>query len=251
MLSVTYAGLLLGAGFLVGSWAAGLARGLLERSRLDPEVRQLVVSSVRPLVLLLAVVAAAETIGVDLSGIVALLAVAALTVGLALHRTLSNGAAGAMLLTLRPFRSGDLVEAGGERGTVVDVNLFATTLKNAGGVLITVPNRMLMDRAIRNHTRNGVQRLELPIFLTHAIDPEPLERRIRECVARDPRVLAEPPPQVRFQELGPGGLEIRAVAWVRADELADTRSDLLRALRALLADTPGADSSGTAVTLPE
>jgi small conductance mechanosensitive channel len=90
---------------------------------------------------------------VELDGLVALFAVAALTVGLAMQQTLANGAAGSLLLTLRPYRQGELVEAGGERGHVVETGLFATTLKTTEGILVTVPNRLVLDRPIRNLSR--------------------------------------------------------------------------------------------------
>jgi small conductance mechanosensitive channel len=146
VLALFYAAALLGAGLLVSSWLAGIARIALDRARLDPVVRELVVAAVRPVVLLIAVIAALESIGVELDALVALLAVAGIAVALAAQGTLANGVAGGLLLTLRPFRVGDEVTLGGVSGTVVDSNLFATTLKATDGSTITVPSRLILDQ---------------------------------------------------------------------------------------------------------
>jgi small conductance mechanosensitive channel len=150
-LALVYAAVLLGAGFLVGGWLAGVARFTLDRTRLDPEVRYLVVLAIRPVVIVLAVIAALESLGVALDGVVIVLGAAALSVGLAMRETLSNAAAGALLLSHRPWRLGDEVEAAGERGTVVETTLFTTTLKTPGGVVVTLANRLVLDAPMRNH----------------------------------------------------------------------------------------------------
>lgn len=238
LLSLVYAAILLAAGFVVGGWAAGLVRWWLERARVDPEVRQLAVSVVRPLVLLLAVIAAVESLGVDLSGLVAIVAVVALTVGLATYGTLANGAAGGLLFTVRPFRVGDVVELAGERGTVVDLQWFVTTIRTADGVLVTVPNRLLVDRPIRNLTRNGALRVEVPVRLPADVDPERARDAIRGALTGLPRLLPEPAPDVA---LAAEGDRVVVTAWTRAEDAAAAGTDVLAAARAAVREPVARD----------
>lgn len=228
LLALLYATVLLAAGVLVGGWLAGLVRTALERSRLDPEVRWLVVRAVRPTVVVVAVVAALESLGVDLTAVVALLAIGTLTIGLATVRTLSNGPAGALLLTLRPFRPGDTVEAAGEHGTVVETTLFATTLKTAEGVLVTLPNRLLVEGPIRNHTRSGVRRLEVDLRLSPTDDVDAATEAVRRALLDEQRLLPEPAPAVHVHDDGPDGVGLRAIAWVKVEDAEEVTAEIRR-----------------------
>lgn len=151
--ALMWAALLLGAGMLVGSWLSGLVRSALDRQRVDPEVRELLASLVRPLVTTVAVVAALESLGVDLRAVIALIVVAGLTLGAAVWQTLANAASGALLFNLRPFRLGDLVDVAGLHGTVVHIGWFATTLKQPNGDVITVTNRLITAAPVITHPR--------------------------------------------------------------------------------------------------
>ena len=228
---VLYALLILVAGYLVGSWLGGATRSRLERSRLDTAVRTPLARFVRPLVLLLALLAALRVVGVDLTALVAILGAAVLAIGLSLRDTLSNVAAGAVLLTLRPFRGGDYVKAGGAAGTVLELSLFTTTLKTAHGVHTVVPNALLLEAPIENYTRNGLRRADLEIRVAAGSDVVKAKEALEAALAAEPRSLEDPAPAVRLLDLDAQGIDLLVAAWFKNEDFAEGRSALISAVR--------------------
>jgi len=145
--------LIVAGSWFIGGWAAGLMGAVLTRTRIDPLVRSHLVRLTRPLVVGLAGVAALSQLGVDIRVLLALLASAALALGLGLQSTVANLVAGAVLLSRRPFNVGDTVEVGGITGKVREVGIYAVTLEEADGVVTSVTNAIVMARPIRNKSR--------------------------------------------------------------------------------------------------
>lgn len=228
---VIWALAILAIGLLAAGWLSGFARLGLERSRIDPAVRHLIVGLVRPLVVLVAVVAALDTVGVDLTAVVAVLGAATLAVGLALRDSLSNIAAGAILLTLRPYRGGDWVDAAGTSGSVAELGLLTTTLKNAQGITITVPNNLIVGAPILNYTRNGLRRADFAFRVDASADLARTRAAILAAVQGDARVLAEPEPFVRVEQIDERGVDLLAGAWLKNEDFGVGRSDLAEAIR--------------------
>jgi small conductance mechanosensitive channel len=226
-----YALLIIGAGYLVGSWLGGLTRIALERGRLDPAVRHLVVSLVKPLVVILAFVAALNVVGIDLTGVVAVLGAATLAVGFAIKDSLANVAAGALLLTLRPFGGGDLVEAGGKLGTVTDIGLFTTGLKTAQGVHIYLPNSVVIKGPIQNYTRNGLRRADVRFRVVSNADLGKVKTALDKALAADDRILKDPEPLVLVSELDERGIDLLVGAWFKNEDYGRGRSDLVGSIR--------------------
>jgi small conductance mechanosensitive channel len=163
--NLTHYGLaLLGAVVIlvVGWWLAGLASHSLEKSLarrrwMDATLLPLVVSIVRYTILIGTLLAVLDQFGIQMTSLVAVLGAAGLAVGLALQGTLSNVAAGVMLVVLRPFHVGQAIQAAGFTGTVQEVGLFATVIRADDNRIITVPNKLLSDAPIINFSRLPVQ----------------------------------------------------------------------------------------------
>ena len=226
--------LIVGAGFLAGGWLAGIAAIRLSRSGVDPLARELVASLVKPVIVIVAVVAALQWVGVDLTSITAILGAATLAIGLSLRDSLANVASGAVLLTLRPFTVGDVVDVAGESGTIVDLKLFMTRLKTFQGVVISVPNANITKSSIRNYTRNGSRRIDIDVdiasgHLRTALDVLP---RAAESVEA---VLSDPAPASSIVDNVPGGAKVRLACWVETAQFGPTRRELLIAVDELLA----------------
>ena len=236
-------------GFLVGSWLAGLVRVSLNRTRLDPIVRELITSLVQPTVIVIAALGALGSVGVDLTGAVALLGAAGIGVGLAMKDSLAGIAAGAMLLTIRPFDGGDFVEVSGQSGTLVAFDLLTVTLQTPDGVLITLPNVVVLKSPIRNFTRLGMRRVEIQWPVAHSADLAQANAVLAACLSAEERVLAEPKANVTVTDLNPLRVQVTARGWVQAGDLGAARSDLLQAMRSALieAKVPLAEA-GTVVT---
>jgi small conductance mechanosensitive channel len=227
--------LLVVAGAVIGTWAAGVMALLLERTQLDPGVRNLVVRAVRPLVIVLAVIAALDLLAIDLTALAVMLGAATLALGLAMQPTLSHAVSGGVLLTLRPYREGETVTCAGLEGKVVEQGALAVVLERPDGTLATIPNGVVFSHPILNHVRIGRRRVDLTVTVPPGADLAGLRFELVQALARDPRVLPSPEPAVAVA-LGADATRLEASAWVApADreavesELAVTVAGLVRA----------------------
>jgi small conductance mechanosensitive channel len=172
-----------------------------------------------------------NVIGIDLTGVVAVLGAATLAVGFAIKDSLANVAAGALLLTLRPFGSGDLVEAGGKFGTVADIGLFTTGLKTAQGIHIYVPNSVVIQGPIENFTRNGLRRADVRFRVVSNADLGKVKKALGKVLATDERILTDPAPVVLVTELDEKGIDLLVGAWFKNEDYGSGRSDLVESIR--------------------
>ncbi len=210
-------------GFLAGGWMAGVASIRLSRSGMDPLARELIASLIKPVVVIIALIAALQYIGVDLTSVTVILGAATLAIGLSLRDSLANIAAGAVLLTLRPFTAGDLVEAGGESGTVMTLTMFMTRLKTPQGAIINVPNNNIIKASIHNYTRAGTRRIDLDLDIESgqaqaAMDLLPSVIQDIEGVLEEPRV------GTAVLDIVPGGIRIKCFAWTEAATFGPTKA---------------------------
>lgn len=218
------------AGWILGGWLATTARLALDRARIDRLVRNLVVSLIRPVVFAVALVAALQQAGLELTGLVAVIGASTLAIGLALRDSLANVAAGALLITQDPFDAGDSIEAGGQTGTVLKLTLMNTVLKTPQGAIVSVPNTLVQKNPLKNLTRNGMRRADL----TLRVKPDSNLAQVREvfdaCCA-DPRVLKDPPPIFLVQEVNAHGIDLLLGPWFSTADFGAGRSDFVTAMR--------------------
>jgi small conductance mechanosensitive channel len=219
---------------VIGSWLEALATAALARSTVDPMVRRLLSRLVRPLVVLVGAIAAVQYLNIDLTPITAMLGAATLAVGLALQSSLSNVASGALLLTLRPFKAGDLVDVGGSLGTVTDQTFFHVVLDAPDGRVLTLPNNAVFSSVIENFTRSGSRRIELSVTLSFDADVVSALSLLHAMAASHEGVLAEPPPAAITADLSARGPVVTLRAWCAHDRFVAVKSALaVSALQAL------------------
>src|SRR5215469_3267272 len=143
-------------GSLVATWIGQAVRKVLARSgRVDPTVQPVIAAVVRYSILALVLVAALGQLGIQTASLLAVVGAVGLAIGLALQGTLTNIAAGIMLLWLRPFRIGDYIEVGGQSGTVEEIGLFNCRLRTFDGLYLFMPNSAIWNAPLKNDTRNG------------------------------------------------------------------------------------------------
>jgi small conductance mechanosensitive channel len=161
----------------------------------------LIASLVRYVILAFTVVLVLGQFGVQTTSLIAVLGAAGLAIGLALQGTLSNVAAGVMLLVLRPFRVGHFVEAGGVSGTVSEIGLFTTIMTTRDLVYVSVPNSAVWSGVITNYTREPLRRISFTLPVDIANDVDSVEKAILGALANDAHVLKTPEPWVGVSEL--------------------------------------------------
>jgi len=229
---------------IIGVWASRRAskvvRDWLTRSsRIDRTLAPILAALVRYSILTLTVVVTLGNFGVETTSIIAVLGAAGLAIGLALQGTLSNVAAGLMLLFLRPFKIGDWVEAAGVSGSVREIGLFTTIIDTFDNVYISVPNSAIWTSNIINHAKYGTRRLDLDIGVSYDSDLDDVEAAMMELAA-DPRVLADPTPRFLVVSYGDSAINVRLRAYAEYDDFFNLFWDLNRNLKGVL-DARGID----------
>jgi small conductance mechanosensitive channel len=206
--------LLLVVGWLVANRANHGIRQLLARQdRIDPTLSGLIASLVRYTILIVILVAVLGQLGIQTTSILAALGAAGLAVGLALQGTLSNIAAGMMLLWLRPFKVGDYIDSGSVAGTVVELGLFASELHSWDGIYQFVPNSELWNKRIINYSRLPTRLIDLAFSVSYDDDLAKGQKVLRKLAGDDERVASDPAPQTFVDELGDSAVVLRLRVW--------------------------------------
>lgn len=219
--------LLLLAGIFLARWSERAVVGFLQRHRgLDLTFRGLIVALVRYSILLLAVLAAMQQVGIQTTSVLAAIGAVLVAIGLALQGTLSNLAAGLMLLWLRPFRVGDTIETASVAGTVTDVGLFATEISRGDGVYVFVPNNDLWNKPVSNLSRMPRRMIELRFAAKKGEDLDAVRESLLAVASANPAVHKDPAPAVGIAGVADGGLTLALTAWVDTAEFQRVAGEL-------------------------
>jgi small conductance mechanosensitive channel len=233
--------------FWAAGWGAGLARramGRVKRHNGAPDVtlQTFVGSLTRYLIVVVGLVAVLQQLGVKTTSVLAVLGAASIAIGLALQGTLSNVAAGVMLLLFRPYRVGDLVEISGRLGTVKTLDLFVTELSTADGLKVMAPNGKIFGDFIVNYTTHAKRRVDVVFHIAPGCDLEAVLGGMKSILADDKRVLKDPAPI--FEALGLNELYAEGAvrAWVKLADYSAVRTMIVLAAQKLASEggRPGA-----------
>ncbi|MCF8470670.1 MAG: mechanosensitive ion channel [Parvibaculum sp.] len=221
---------------IAGVWFAGRMHGWTMRAlsrtpQMDEMLKTFFSNSVRYLVLTFTILAVLAKFGVQTASLIALLGAAGLAVGLALQGTLSNVAAGVMLLIFRPFRSGHYIEAGGAAGTVRTLSLFTTELTTPDNVQIIVPNSDIWGQAIKNYTYHPQRRLDMTFGISYGDNIGKAMEVIRGVLEADERCLREPEAFIGVIDLGDSSVDIVTRVWVANSDYWPAKFDLMRKVK--------------------
>lgn len=159
--------------------------------------------------------------GVNTTSILTLLGAAGLAIALALKDTLSNIAAGMMLLILRPFRTGHYIESGSMSGTVKEVGLFTTILETPDGLYISSPNSSLWGSPIKNFTKNGTRRMDVIVGIAYSDSIDKGFEALQTVIQNEPRFLTEPAPKLMVQAMADSSVNLQLRAWSSVDNYWD------------------------------
>ena len=230
--SVVYAIVILFVGLTACKVIRGTVRKGLTRAGVDATLVPFVSKLVYYLGLTFVMVFVLARFGIETTSIIAVLGGAALAVGLALQGTLSNFAAGVMLLIFRPFQIDDVVDAGGTMGKVIEIGIFSTTLHSPDNVKIIVPNSSIYGAIIKNFSANQTRRNDMVMSIDYGDDIGKAIEVINRVLAADERVLKDPEPTVAVSELADSSVNIVVRPWCNAGDYWPLRFDLNRTLEA-------------------
>ena len=233
-------------GWTVAGWARrAVDRGLGKIERVDATLRSFFASSVRYVILVLTVLAVLSEFGVQTASLITVFGAASLAIGLALQGTLSNLAAGVMLLFFRPFRVGDYVEAGGHAGTVKAIDLFVTEFATPDNVRILVPNGNIWGGAVVNYSHHATRRVDLLIGVDYGDDIDKAFETIQGVIAGEERIHADPEPMVVVGELADSSVNIIVRVWCDAANYWPLKFALTKAIKEAL------DKAGISIPFPQ
>lgn len=205
-------------GWLLSKWVHRMIVKVCVKKNLDEALGRFLASIMRYAILAAAVIAALGRVGVESTSLVAILGAAGLAVGFALQGSLSNFAAGVMMLLFRPIDIGQRVSVAGHTGAVEEIGLFATTMTTPDNETIIIPNSKITDDSIINYARLGKVRANVSIGVAYGSDIGKAMQVIQKACASSDRVLADPAPDVAFAGFGASSLDLLARPWALPDD---------------------------------
>jgi small conductance mechanosensitive channel len=208
-------------GWIVSAWAGSLTRKQLAKRNVDETLRPFLSGLVSIVVKVGVVITAVSTLGVEATSFAAVLAAAALAIGMALSGTLQNFAGGVMLLVFRPFGVGHVIEAQGFKGKVADIQLFQTRLLTPDNRTIYIPNGALSSGALVNFSLEDQRRVDFTFGIGYDDDIEEARRLILQVAASQGKVLTDPEPFVQVSELADSSVNFAVRLWCEADDYWD------------------------------
>ncbi len=175
--------------------------------------------------------AALSSFGVETTSLVAALGAIGFAIGLSLQRTLSNFAAGLLILTQRPFKVGDFIDGAGISGTVKSIGLFSTELAELDNVEITVPNSKLCDDVIKNYSANKLRRIDLQLGISYEAEITEASSALLSIIKNQELILSKPEPSVSVRELADSAVVLEIRAWTKTENYWPTRYEILEKIK--------------------
>ncbi len=247
----TLAGSVVGAlaivlgGFIIAGWARNRVIGLTRRyRRLDATLFSFLGNILRYIILAFTTLFVLNTFGIQTTSIVAVIGAAGLAIGLALQGTLSNVAAGVMIILFRPFKNGDFVEVAGEMGTVQEISLNFTELSSLGNVQVIIPNSQIWGNVITNYSAYDTRRAEWVFGVSYGADLKKTEQIIHDTIMADPRSKTDPAPFVQVNNLGDFSVDFLVRVWCASGDYFQYQADMKRAVKEAL------DAGGIEIPFP-
>lgn len=239
------AALVLVIGMRVARWISTLAGTALTRAEVEITAVQFLRKSAYVILLIVVLLAVLQVIGVPMTSMIAVLGAAGLAIGLALKDSLSNIASGVMLVTLKPFRVGDVVRIGGETGTVEAVSILQTKLRGTDNQLIVLPNSLITTDSIVNLTPDVRRRIELVIGIGYDDDIDLARRSALEVMNADDRVLKDPAPDVLVYELADSSVNLGIRCHVANDDYFVAKCQITEGVKKAF------DAAGVSIPYPQ
>jgi len=235
--------------YVVGKWIAKrlltLIAKMMDSRGMDDALKDFLSSILSVLFSVVVVLVALEQLGVDTTSLLALLGAAGLAVGLALKDSLSNFAAGVMLILFKPFKLGDYVEAGDTSGVVEKISVFNTIMKTPDNKEVIVPNAQIYSGTITNYSAKPTRRVDLVIGIGYDDDMKKARDLIKQVLDADDRVLAEPETVIAVGELGDSSVNFLVRPWVKSADYWGVYWDSLESIKETF------DNNGISIPFPQ
>ncbi|ALI99854.1 mechanosensitive ion channel family protein [Rufibacter tibetensis] len=204
---------------LVGLWLirriTNFTYALMTRKNVDPSLRPFLRNILNIVLLVMLIMVVIAQVGLEVTSFIAVLGSAGLAVGLALQGSLSNFAGGVLILTVKPFRVGDFIEAQGQKGTVNLINIFNTVIITDDNKTVYLPNGPLASAVVVNYDVEDTRRLDVSYSVDAAIPISKIRDVLQRVIATDDRILKDPEPTIGVEKLSGQTMTISMKVWVQ------------------------------------
>jgi len=208
--------------FVFGLWFAKIMRRVIgkvmERGNVDATLTRFVGNLSYIALLVFVVLAAVSKLGIQTTSFIAVLGAAGLAIGLALQGSLSNFAAGFLMIIFRPFKVGDYIEAGGTAGTVEEIQIFTTQLKTPDNKTVIIPNSGITAGNIVNYSTKGTRRVDMVFGIGYDDDIDKAKAVLQQIIDADARVLKDPVVTIGLSELADSSVNFVVRPWVKSED---------------------------------
>lgn len=234
---------------IVGFWLAKVITKVLhkslEKAKVEETLLAFLTSIVSILLKVLVVISVATMVGIQMTSFIAIMGAMAFAVGLAFQGSLSNFSGGILIILLKPFKSGDFIEAQGHSGTVDSIQIFHTILKTVDNKKIIIPNGPLSNGNIVNYTAQDTRRNNWVFGIGYGDDFEKAKRLILDILEADERVLKDPAPFAKVGELAGSSVNITVRSWVSLAEYWNVHFDVIEKVKKSF------DENGISIPFPQ
>jgi small conductance mechanosensitive channel len=206
-------------------------RKVMQAQEVDKILEMFICNLTYWMVMVFVIIAAISQIGVQTTSLIAVMGAAGLAIGLALQGSLSNFAAGVLIVVFRPYRAGDFVEVAGSSGAVVQVQILTTVLKTGDNKQIVVPNAQIMNSIITNYSANDTRRIDMIIGVSYNDNLDKARDTLRELVNADKRIMQDPECLIAVAELADSSVNFFVRPWVASSDYWAVKFDLTEAIK--------------------
>jgi len=235
--------------FVIGRMIAKLLvsaiKKVMTKAKVEETLREFLGSIIQAILIVVIAIAALEQLGVDTTSVLAVFAAAGLAIGLAFKDSLSNFAAGIMVILFKPFKLGDFVETAGVSGVIEQIRIFNTVMRTGDNKEITIPNGHIYSDVITNFSARDTRRIDLVIGIGYDDNIGLAKTTIEEILSNDKSILNEPKPTIMVLELGASSIDIAVRPWVKSGDYWATRANLLQVIKETF------DDKGISIPYPQ
>ena len=224
--------LILFVGWIIANWIQKRIRKAGQKSeKLDETLTTIFAKTAKVVVMVVVVIAVLQQFGVQTASLLAVVGAAGLAIGLAWQGTLSDIAAGIMILIMRPFKIGDAVEVAGTSGVVDEIGLVLTKLHTFDNIAMYMPNSDIWGTKILNYAKNDNRRVDMVFGFGYDDDMDKAMQIAREILESDERVLDDPEPQIAVSELGDSSVNIIVRPWTAKENYWNLKFDITKRIK--------------------
>ncbi|MDE9432003.1 small-conductance mechanosensitive channel MscS [Xenorhabdus bovienii] len=221
-------------GLLVAKLANKTVKRVMSLRGIDATISDFLSAIIRYAIIAFAIIAVLGKLGIQTASVIAVIGAAGLAVGLALQGSLSNFAAGVLLVIFRPLRTGEYVIIGGAEGTVVQVQIFSTTLRSGDDRIIVIPNGKIIANDIINTSREPNRRTQIMVGVAYNSDIDEVKRVLGDVVKADKRIQHEKGITIRLHEMAPSSLNFIVRVWTNNNDAWSVYWDLMEGFKRTL-----------------